>query len=299
MNTIFIILLILVSKLSIAQTVQYDLSYGDHERNTFDLWIPEALSPTPLVIYIHGGGFQVGDKDEIRKNYQYVVERYLKAGIAFAAINYRFLKHTSLQNIMKEDIAGFIQYMRFHAKKYNLKKEDIFSYGFSAGGSASLWVATHDEVADLDNFDLQKRESSRIKAAGHMNAQVSYDYTIWYEIFGKELTDKYIGSHVWSRYHLNSYEDIFTPVGIEIRQTLNMIGNMSPDDPPLLFWNSLEDDVDRDNNHFVHSPIHSRELAKKAHLLGIPFEKWVKADGDMNHNNAHGTFYNFVIKNLN
>ena len=40
-----------------------DVSYGPHERNVLDLWRAKSESPTPLVVFIHGGGFLVGSKD--------------------------------------------------------------------------------------------------------------------------------------------------------------------------------------------------------------------------------------------
>jgi len=44
-----------------------DVAYGEHERQVFDLWItkPSNDRPTPLAIYIHGGGFRGGDKNSI------------------------------------------------------------------------------------------------------------------------------------------------------------------------------------------------------------------------------------------
>lgn len=35
-----------------------DVAYGPHERNVLDVWLAESATPTPLVVYIHGGGFQ-------------------------------------------------------------------------------------------------------------------------------------------------------------------------------------------------------------------------------------------------
>src|SRR5262245_19417240 len=34
-----------------------DVSYGPHERNVLDLWLAKSDAPTPLVVFIHGGGF--------------------------------------------------------------------------------------------------------------------------------------------------------------------------------------------------------------------------------------------------
>ena len=40
-----------------------NIKYGEHERNVFDLWLAESKKPTPLAIYIHGGGFRAGSKE--------------------------------------------------------------------------------------------------------------------------------------------------------------------------------------------------------------------------------------------
>jgi len=37
-----------------------DVSYGEHEQQVFDLWLAESDRPTPLVLFIHGGGFREG-----------------------------------------------------------------------------------------------------------------------------------------------------------------------------------------------------------------------------------------------
>ncbi len=42
-----------------------DVRYGPHERNVLDFWQAESERPTPLVVYIHGGGFRNGSKDSI------------------------------------------------------------------------------------------------------------------------------------------------------------------------------------------------------------------------------------------
>ncbi|MBU6155033.1 MAG: alpha/beta hydrolase [Bdellovibrionales bacterium] len=256
-------------------------SYGPHPRQIFDLWTPlqkTKKTPTPLVIYIHGGGWQAGTKDELRKNPR-LIDIALKKGLAIASLEYRFLKHAPLQTIMKEDIGGFVQYIRSRASGFSLNKALIFAYGVSAGGSASLWLATHDDLANPDSPDPVKRESTRISGAGHLNAQVSYDFMVWYEFFGKEATDRFMGAQVYSRYHLHSIEDLFTAKGEQIRKDLDSYGNLSSDDPPLLLWNSLQDRSEPDYNHFVHSPDHTRILSKRAKELGIPTQTEIKADG--------------------
>jgi len=280
------------------QTEYLDQHYGSHERQIFDLWLPKKkLKKSPLVIYIHGGGFSIGSKDEMR-GHKLLIEKYNKEGIALASINYRYLTHAPLQTIMREDIAGFVQFIRYHADEYNINKNLILPYGISAGASSSLWLATHDDIADKNSPDPIKRESSRVTAAGHLNGQVSYDYMRWYDFYGKELTDKYIGKQVWSRYHLNSFEDIFTEEGKKIRADLDMYGNMTADDSPLILINNMDDHPDMDGDHFIHSPHHTRHLAQKAESLGIKTEVLINADGSFSMD-AHRAVYRFFTNTLN
>ncbi len=296
------ILLLLVTSLlsfnSFARSsgeVLLDAKYGEHERQAFDIWLPKSIKKTPLVVYIHGGGFVMGSKDEIRKNN--IINKYLKAGIAFASINYRYLKHAPLQTIFREDIAGFIQYIRFHSKRYNINSKLIASHGFSAGGSSSLWLGTHDDIADPENVDPIKRESSRIIAAGHLSAQVSYDFIDWYHYFDPEKVDLYVGSQVWSRYHLNSKEDLFTPEGIAIRQDVDMYENMSADDAPVIFWNGLPDVESEDGGHFMHSPRHAKLLFERAQKVGLEAE--IILDGDRTiKSDVMGEAFKFFVRKI-
>ena len=65
-----------------------DVKYGPHERNVFDLWLPEGASPKtplPVFVYFHGGGFVAGDKNLFDPT------GYLKLGYAVVAANYRFV----------------------------------------------------------------------------------------------------------------------------------------------------------------------------------------------------------------
>src|SRR5262245_31930896 len=61
-----------------------DERYGPHDRNVFDLWRIDAREPTPLLIFIHGGGFSQGDK---RGYWTATQTAAFKAGIAPASIN--------------------------------------------------------------------------------------------------------------------------------------------------------------------------------------------------------------------
>ena len=65
-----------------------NVAYGTHERQVIDFWKAKSEKPTPLVLYIHGGGWQGGDKRGFRGQ----VKQFLDAGISVAAFNYRYVR---------------------------------------------------------------------------------------------------------------------------------------------------------------------------------------------------------------
>lgn len=65
--------------------------YGsDPKFNVIDLWQAKSDKPSPLVIFIHGGGFGGGNKDQILT--QLPLDEFLKAGVSCASIDYRRLQ---------------------------------------------------------------------------------------------------------------------------------------------------------------------------------------------------------------
>src|SRR5258708_5386093 len=66
-----------------------NLAYGKHERQVLDFWKAKSEVPAPLVLFIHGGGWQGGDKSGLSGG---AIQQYLDAGISVAAINYRYVK---------------------------------------------------------------------------------------------------------------------------------------------------------------------------------------------------------------
>ena len=88
-----------------------DVSYGSHERNVLDFWKVESEKPTPLVIYIHGGGFRGGDKNSLQAG---TLKRLLQAGISVAAIQYRLVPEHPLP-AAHEDAKRALQFLRSKA----------------------------------------------------------------------------------------------------------------------------------------------------------------------------------------
>jgi acetyl esterase/lipase len=137
-----------------------DLVYAPHARGLLDLMIPrEADGPVPLVIWIHGGGWQSGDKSNRAQ-----ATRLLCRGYAVAAVNYR-LSDTGIFPAQIHDVKAAIRFLRANAAAYNLDGARIATFGSSAGGHLAALAGTSAGVTDLeDSSSGNSGVSSRVQA---------------------------------------------------------------------------------------------------------------------------------------
>ena len=149
-----------------------DIRYGEHERNVFDLYLPEKriAEPTPVYVYFHGGGFVGGDKRG------FDAAPYLEAGYAVVSGNYRLVDgKTTLSPAPLVDAARVIQYVRGHANEWKLDPNRIAVSGSSAGAVIALFIGYHDDLADPESEDPIARNSSRVRCIVPMNGPTNLD----------------------------------------------------------------------------------------------------------------------------
>ena len=150
-----------------------NVRYGPAERNVFDFWQAKSDKPTPLLFYIHGGGWMGGDKASIS------VEPFLKEGISVVSINYRYISQA--QDVVPPvkapltDAARALQFVRSKADEWNIDKTRIGASGGSAGACSSLWLAFHDDMADPNSDDPIAHESTRLYCAAVNGPQTTLD----------------------------------------------------------------------------------------------------------------------------
>ena len=168
-----------------------DIPYGPYERNAFNIFLPDCDGPTPLIIFIHGGGFTSGSKERYSEQQ---IRDVLQQCVAWATIGYRLLpprveveQPPGTENergviVSLIDAALSLQFMRYHSRSLNLDSDNIAVWGRSAGAGTSLWLGTHDDLADPDNSDPVLRESTRVKAVGALGTQATYNILRWGEV---------------------------------------------------------------------------------------------------------------------
>lgn len=162
------------------------VSYGDHPALAMDVWLAKSDKPTPIVVYIHGGGWEGGDRGSVRKH---GLPAFLNAGVAVATIDYRLITPAIQAGITPPvrwpmgDAARAIQFIRTKAIEWNLDKTRLGLTGGSAGACSSLWLAMHDDMADPKSADPVARESTRVTCVGVFDAQTTLDPQQLRELF--------------------------------------------------------------------------------------------------------------------
>lgn len=118
-----------------------DLAYrdgadADPKKHRLDLFLPTGATNVPVLMWIHGGGWQMGD----RWLYASVGRRFAEAGIGFAAISYRLspqVRHPA----HVEDCASAFAWLHAHVAEHGGDPERLFVAGQSAGGHLAALLA--------------------------------------------------------------------------------------------------------------------------------------------------------------
>ncbi|MDA0350259.1 MAG: alpha/beta hydrolase [Verrucomicrobia bacterium] len=155
-----------------AETPTYsNVAYGEYERNVLDFYQAQSSKPTPLVVFIHGGGFQSFDKDRIDQKF---LKEFLSSGISVAAINYRYVQMEPFPSCF-HDARRALQFLRSKSDEWNFDPARVGAYGGSAGAMISMWLGFHDDMADPESDDPVLRESTRLTCVATQGGQITFD----------------------------------------------------------------------------------------------------------------------------
>ncbi|MGV3658892.1 MAG: alpha/beta hydrolase fold domain-containing protein [Prosthecobacter sp.] len=244
-----------------------DVAYGTHERDCIDVFLAKSDKPTPVVFMIHGGGFRKGDKSSFASNKQ--TSELLAQGVSCVAVNYPFLDHMPIQDILRH-CARAVQFVRSKSGEWNLDKTRFASMGGSAGAGASLWLATHDDMADPKSEDPVLRESTRLACAVCNGTQATYDLTRWESFLGP-VKPEFGTSEVEGAmfYHMGSRAELATDKGKAVLKECDMLGWISKDDPPLFLNNAQVVAAPTNRGEWLHCIHHAREIRKTCAAAGV------------------------------
>ncbi len=137
-----------------------DLEYAsaDGYRLLLDLFLPNSQAPAPVVVWIHGGGWSAGDKNDSPAVY------LVAEGFAVASIEYR-LSGTKPFPAHIHDCKAAVRWLGANSGRYNLDGNRIGVWGASAGGHLVALLGTSGGVAELEgDVGGNLGHSSRVQA---------------------------------------------------------------------------------------------------------------------------------------
>lgn len=269
-----------------------DAQYGPHARHVFDLWKAKSETPTPLLVFIHGGGFRGGSKESLAPA---LLNGCLDAGISVMAIHYRLSPEVSFPAHYM-DCARAIQFARLHARKLNIDPKRIGASGGSAGAGTSLWIGFHDDLADPKSADPVLRQSTRLSCMAVVGAQSTYDPRLIREWIG-EAAAKHPALQGF--YGLKD-DELNSPKAHRLYERAAPLTHLTANDPPVfLFYNEPDGPLPSNARPGtgIHHPTFGRKLKEKMDALKI--ECVMKHANDYRRGgNAHQDMIDFLVKHL-
>ncbi len=266
-----------------------NVAYGTHQRQVLDFYKAESDKPTPLVFYIHGGGWTAGDKARVGD-----LERYLAAGISVVSINYRYTSQA--QDVVPpvkaplHDAARALQFVRSKAKEWNIDKTRIGATGGSAGACSSLWLDFHPDMADPKSSDPIARESTRLLCAAVNVAQTTLDPQQM-----KDWTpNSRYGGHAFAfkgdkEKKLTQFEEFLA----SREKILPWIAEYSPyalatsDDPPVYLYYNNTPGIGQDQKDPTHSANFGVKLQERLKELKVDCELVYPGAPEVKHPSIH------------
>jgi acetyl esterase/lipase len=205
------------SSYEVVPNVQYCTGAG--KPLLMDVFVPRRRihQPTPAILWLHGGGWERGNK-----NGSSGAQFLAVAGFVTASIYYRLSGEATFPADI-EDCKCAIRYLRANAGKYGVDPTRIGVAGAASGGHLAMLVGTADEKAGLEGSGGWPMVSSRVKAV------VSYYGP---SDFGSMSAD----------FGARGQAAITKLLGIPFQENRNAylraspVTYVSPDDPPLLMF---------------------------------------------------------------
>lgn len=124
-----------------AETLKSDVPYAQpaDERQVLDIYAPDGAKDLPVVFWIHGGGWQTGDKKDVQIKPRVFNDR----GFLFVSTNYRLLPHVEI-DVLFRDVAKSLGWVQKNIAGHGGDPSRIFVMGHSAGAQLAALLCIDD-----------------------------------------------------------------------------------------------------------------------------------------------------------
>lgn len=245
-----------------------DVPYGPHARQKLDFYQAKSEQPTPLLFFVHGGGWMTGDK--ARPDF---LDKCLENGISVVSTNYRLIPDATAEKIdppvkaCLDDAARALQFVRSQASEWHIDPERIAGCGGSAGGFTVLWLAFHPNMAQPESADHVARQSTRLTCVLAFVPQTTLDpqqLQAW-------IPNNQYGNHAFGLPSMQQFVN-------QRDRLLPWIEKFSPyalataDDPPVLLFYDNPANLGQPYKDPPHSGNFGAGLAQKLQTVGVEHE---------------------------
>ena len=133
-----------------AQRVTRDIPYATASpRQILDVYAPDGAKNLPVVFWIHGGGWQAGDKTMVALK----PKAFMDAGFVFVSTSYRLLPNVDM-GALTQDVADALGWVYKNIAAYGGDPTRLLVMGHSAGGQLAALMCTDERYAKADGFAL-------------------------------------------------------------------------------------------------------------------------------------------------
>jgi acetyl esterase/lipase len=133
-----------------AQQVTRDAPYAmAHARQVLDVYSPPGAKNLPVVFWIHGGGWQSGDKSMVALK----PKAFMDAGFVFVSISHRLLPTVDMGAITR-DVASALGWVHRNIAAHGGDPDSLLVMGHSSGGQLAALMCTDDRYVKAEGFSL-------------------------------------------------------------------------------------------------------------------------------------------------
>ena len=133
-----------------AQVVTRDIRYATpHARQVLDVHAPAGARHLPVVFWIHGGGWQAGDKNMVALK----PKAFMDAGFVFVSINHRLLPTVEM-GVITSDVASALGWVHKNIATHGGDPSRLLVMGHSSGGQLAALMCVDDRFAKANGYAL-------------------------------------------------------------------------------------------------------------------------------------------------
>ena len=134
-----------------AQKAKSDIPYAKtgHERQTLDVFSSGKGKNLPVVVWIHGGGWVVGDKVDVAIK----PKAFVAKGYVFVSVNYRMLWDVDMDTIIR-DVAKSVRWVHDHIADYGGDPKQLLIMGHSAGAQLAALICTDESYLKAEGLSF-------------------------------------------------------------------------------------------------------------------------------------------------